>query len=305
MGGGFVSFFAPRQGHSAAEAIGSWRILRGTEPFFESFSVHHHDGYEFFLHVRNGAYYQLGQRVFPLQDYHLLAIPPGQSHGLVSPYPLQDFERLVVQVSTELLEQLQFDGINARTIIDRCCAQATAPLFLAPQDYLQLQRLAAAIPPDGENLTPLERMEALGYLSVMLSLFCQTFSEARRIERSLTQDPLMQDVYNHLLERFSEDCSLDALAERFNISKFHLSHRFSETYGTSLHQFVLRCRVAYAQLLIRQGEPMMSVYYQCGFNDYSAFVRAFSRIAGINPRAWRRQQQTLTTPTQPTPPFFV
>ena len=295
-----MSFFAPRQGHSAGEATTGWRIIRGRVPYFDDFSVHHHDGYEFFLHVRNGTYYQLGQQVFPLQDNQLLVVPPGQNHGLVSPHPLRNLEQLVVQVSTDLLEQLHFDGTTARTIIDRCCGQATTQLFLAPQDYLQLQKLAASIPPDGEALAPLERMEALGYLSVMLSRFCQAFSEARSLERQLAQDSLMQDVYNHLLERFAEDCSLDALAERFNISKFHLSHRFSETYGTSLHQFVVRCRVAYAQLLIRQGEPMMSIYYQCGFNDYSAFVRAFSRIVGVSPRAWRRQQQP-----PPSPPFLV
>lgn len=294
-----MSFFAPKQGQAVAETVGDWRILRGAVPYFDNFSVHHHEEYEFFLHVRNGTYYQLGQRVFPLQDYHLLVMSPGQTHGLVSPHPLRDFERLVVQVSADMLEHLQFDGTNARTIIDRCCGQTSAPLLLAPQDYLRLQKLAASIPTDSENLTPLERMEALGYLSVMLSLFCQACTNARRMERQLGQDSLMQDVYNHLLERFSEDCSLDALAERFNISKYHLSHRFSETYGTSLHQFVLRCRVAYAQLLIRQGEPMMSVYYQCGFSDYSAFVRAFSRITGTTPRAWRKQQ------SPPTPPFLV
>lgn len=298
-----MSFFVPIQGQSSVETFGDWRILHGSVPYFDNFSVHHHEEYEFFLHVRNGTYYQLGQRVFPLQDYHLLVMQPGQPHGLVSPHPLRDFERLLVQVSAELLEHMQFDGTNARAIIDRCCGQTSAPLLLAPQDYLRLQKLAASIPTDSDNLSPLERMEALGYLSVMLSLFCQACTNARRLEHHLTQDSLMQDVYNHLLERFSEDCSLDALAERFNISKFHLSHRFSETYGISLHQFVLRCRVAYAQLLIRQGEPMVSAYYQCGFSDYSAFVRAFSRIVGISPRAWRRQQQS--TPTPPSPPFLV
>lgn len=285
-----MTFFAPRQESSARDATTGWRIARGSIPYFDDFAIHHHDGYEFLLHVRNGAYFQLGQRVFPLQNYHLLVMTPGQTHGLVSPHPLRNFERLVVQVSAELLEHLQFEGTNARTIIDRCCGQVSAPLLLAPQDYLRLQKLAASIPDDSESLSPLERMEALGYLSVMLSLFCQAFIEARSAERQLAQDSLMQDVYNHLLERFAEDCSLDALAERFNISKFHLSHRFSETYGTSLHQFVLQCRMAYAQLLIRQGEPMMSIAYQCGFNDYSTFVRAFTRFNGTTPRAWRKQQ---------------
>ena len=67
-----MSFFAPRQGHSGGEATTGWRIIRGRVPYFDDFSVHHHDGYEFFLHVCNGTYYQLGQQVFPLQDYQLL-----------------------------------------------------------------------------------------------------------------------------------------------------------------------------------------------------------------------------------------
>lgn len=301
-----MPLLASKKVQPAAETHENWQVTHGLAHYYGNFTLHVHDGYEFFLHARGGGLYQLGQQVFPLQAYHLVAVRPRQPHGLVSSRPLQDFERLVVQVSADVLEQMRFEGTSVKDIVDRCCEQSAAQVFLSPQSYLQLQTLAAAIRPSDDALSPLERMEAHGYLSVLISRFCQALTHARRMERSLTQDSLMQDVYNHILERFAEDCSLDALAERFSISKFHLSHRFSQTYGMSLHQFVLRCRVAYAQLLIRQGEPMMSVYYQCGFNDYSSFVRAFSRIAGVSPRAWRKQQLAASgAASQPTPPFFA
>lgn len=277
-------------GTPAEDHSGGWRVRHECLKQPHPASVHYHDGYEFFLHIRGGGYYQLGRQVITLQPYQLVIIRPNQPHGLINNLPVSDFERLLVRVDTSTLTQMQFAGTSMKNILDRFLSQPVSYIQFTPQDYLQLKSICAVIRPPEEVLTPLERIEVIGALSVLLSRFCQAATDARLLEKKHAQDSLLQDVYNHILERFAEDCSLEALAERFNISRYHLAHRFSEIHGVSLHQFVLQCRMAYAQLLIRQGEPMMSIAYQCGFNDYSTFIRAFTRFNGTTPRNWRRQQ---------------
>lgn len=267
----------------------AWQVRYAVSPRYEHFRLHRHDMYEFYVHIRNASLYQIDRQVFPLHPFQLVVIPPQCTHGLVSTGPLKNYERLHVQVSPQALEQLPCGHSTLRELVDKYCLRPSRPLLISSQECLQLRELAIAIAPPETLTTPLEQMEAMGYLTAMLSRICQLLTNAGK-SAAPRHSPLMQAVYHYVRDHFAEDCSLDALAEEFNINKFHLSHRFSETFGFSVHQFVLDCRIAHAQQLIRQGEPLMTVFYRCGFNDYSSFVRAFTRTMGLSPRAWRDQQ---------------
>lgn len=285
-----MSPMAPQEPGTLALLPDAWHIWENFTPRFEHASVHHHNGYEFFLHVRGGGLYRLDQQVFTLQPYQLLIIRPQQIHGPLSRQPLVNFERLLIQVSENVLSQLHFHGTSLRNIVEQHCSREQEQILLTPQDYLQLKSLMELVPPAREIASVAARSEALGYLTVLLSRFCRSMDAARQHDEPAGSDGLMAQVRDHILAHFMEDCSLESLSARFSISKYHLSRRFSETYGIGLHQYVLQCRMAYARKLIRQGDPMMLISYQCGYNDYSSFVRAFTRFYGANPRAWRKQQ---------------
>jgi AraC-like DNA-binding protein len=51
----------------------------------------------------------------------------------------------------------------------------------------------------------------------------------------------------------------------------------------------LQKRLILAQSLIREGLTMMDVSIQCGFNDYSNFVRAFKKNFDISPKKYSKQ----------------
>ena len=254
--------------------------------------------YEFYIHIRNGQFFQLNDEVFPLHPYQVVIIPPNNPHSLISFGELVNYECFSLRVQPEVLSLLTFGSTSLQNVVDRCCSQSHPLTYISPQEFMQLTAMASVIQPASASLPSLSIVEALGCLSVMISRFCSFVTDTPRNTPGV-QDILMREVYNYILERFSEDCSLDILADRFSISKYHLSHRFAQTYGISVHQFVLRCRIAYAQLLIRQGEVMSQVYDRCGFSDYSSFVRAFTRIAGVSPREWRHQQAFMTISSRP------
>ena len=97
---------------------------------------------------------------------------------------------------------------------------------------------------------------------------------------------VVYDILEYINSNFQEDLSLDALANRFFISKYHLSREFNRIVGTSVYRYIIQKRLILAKQLISSGVPTSTVYQQCGFGDYSNFYRAFKAEYQMSPREY-------------------
>ena len=82
------------------------------------------------------------------------------------------------------------------------------------------------------------------------------------------------------------DQTLDALAERFFISKYHLLRKFEAQVGTTVHRYILQKRLLNAKQLLAGGLAPSEVCTYCGFGDYANFYRAFRAEYGTTPRQY-------------------
>ena len=80
--------------------------------------------------------------------------------------------------------------------------------------------------------------------------------------------------------------TLDALAERFFISKYHLLRKFEAQVGTTVHRYILQKRLLNAKQLLAGGLAPSEVCTYCGFGDYANFYRAFRAEYGTTPRQY-------------------
>lgn len=81
-----------------------------------------------------------------------------------------------------------------------------------------------------------------------------------------------------------EEISLDALVELFFVSKYHLSHQFSQSVGTSVYRYVLLKRLQHARRLLLEGRSPGEACRGSGFQDYANFYRSFRAVYGISPQ---------------------
>lgn len=98
-------------------------------------------------------------------------------------------------------------------------------------------------------------------------------------------------------ENLQGDISTADLARECSLSAGHFARAFRHTTGLSPHQWLLRRRIDKAHGLLRDGRlSLVEIARVCGFADQSHFTKTYTRLCGISPGVWRRQQECAPKP---------
>lgn len=102
-------------------------------------------------------------------------------------------------------------------------------------------------------------------------------------------DAKIQQTLSYINENLSSELTVDALAERVFLSKYHFMRLFKSQTGSTVHAYIRQKRLLYAARLIREGADVYQAAADSGFGDYSAFHRAFRESFGTSPGKLKRQ----------------
>lgn len=283
-------------------AIRTYQCRHEGRKAFAPDDLHTHNAYEVYIHIRGHQSFHIAHDVHVLRPMDAIVTAPGQVHGLVGGQQHGEHECLLLHLTEQQLDELSCRRFSLRNELERITRLPGQRLLLNMEQWRSISPLAAGVKDDLPDLLPVERQISFGCLSTILGILsfaAQPGHPTYVAQRNTTQ--AIRHIGSHIAQHFTEDCSLDALAEMFNMSKFHLARRFEAAYGASPHQYMLRCRISCAKRLLLQGEAPSSVSQACGFNDYSSFLRAFTKQTGMSPTAWRKAQRdsTLSPAGQP------
>lgn len=102
----------------------------------------------------------------------------------------------------------------------------------------------------------------------------------------------MKAIMRYLEKHFNDPVSLDHLAIRFNISKYHLAREFKKYSGISPHEFLITCRITYAKNALKYSDqPIAAIAEETGTPNVSHFINLFKDREGTTPLAYRRTWQ--------------
>ncbi len=122
----------------------------------------------------------------------------------------------------------------------------------------------------------------------ILTLIC-TESDARENPDSALGDKL-KNILHYLDEHYTENLSLDQLAEQFYISKYYLAREFKKEFGTTIIQYVLTKKITNAKELLRYSNSSIEeIARLCGIDDASYFNKIFKRMEGCTASEYRRR----------------
>jgi AraC-like DNA-binding protein len=89
----------------------------------------------------------------------------------------------------------------------------------------------------------------------------------------------------------ARDWKIEALADAIALSRSALYDRFVRLVGQPPMQYLAQWRMQVASNLLRQSHaPVASIALDVGYDSEAAFARAFKRLVGMPPAAWRRSR---------------
>lgn len=92
----------------------------------------------------------------------------------------------------------------------------------------------------------------------------------------------INQIAQYVYDNIEEVLSLDFLAEKFSVSKYHLNRLFFAQTGMNLGEFIQRRRMELAYELIRCNDlSVIEAAIKVGYESPTAFSRAFKKLFGI------------------------
>lgn len=138
-----------------------------------------------------------------------------------------------------------------------------------------------------ENNNGNDRAVCSALMQLILSRILPQLSLHRN--RSSDYQELTYQIAQYVSEHYREPLTLDMLARNLGISRFHLSHVFSEKIGQHFSTYLSSIRADRARALLAGTElSVTEIAAEAGFESQRTFFRAFREQCGMTPLEYRR-----------------
>lgn len=241
--------------------------------------VHHHDFYEVYFFLNGNVRFIVEDRTYSLREGDILLVSPGELHRAVSESDAP-VERIVLWIDKKFLSGLHEPGEE----LSSCFRPGVNRIHPMPVARMEIQGIAMELVNEYYGNAYCSSLATLGhFIRLMVAVNRAALFSAEKGQNDTESQTLALKVLSYIGEHFTEDISLDNLASRFFVSKYHLSHEFSRVVGTSVYKYVILKRLVTARQLIANGMSPGDACHECGYRDYANFYRAFVSLYGEKP----------------------
>lgn len=243
----------------------------------EEYQLHCHNFYEVYHYISGDVSYRVEGRRYELKSQCVLLLAPHVFHG-VRIESSRPYERFAIHFHPAALSQE-----NASLLLRPFqSASSGVGVYFADTERFHLSAFfedvlsSASLEEDIRNLAVQIRLE---------NLLLQILHMSRKV-RGITlapQNDTIQEVLKYLNHHLDEKITLDSLAQKFYLNKYHLNSLFRRSTGTTVIDYLIHKRLAHAHQLLSEGVSAAEAAERSGFRDYSTFFREYKRKYGIAP----------------------
>lgn len=258
------------------------------------FDFHFHDFNKIIIFISGNVTYLIEGKAYKLKPWDILLISSSEIHRAIIGAS-GTYERMIIWVNSNFLQRHNSGGCNLMDCFDIASKEKRNILRLnnelLRQGKYMLSQLKKECSCEEFGSQVLQNSLFLQFMVYLNRLYLKPEAGIHQVEGDYNEG--IGEVIAHINENICEDMSIESLAARFYMSRYHLMHKFKSQTGYTIHSYILQKRLIMANALIKAGKTMTEACTECGFGDYSSFVRAFKRMYGLPPKRHHKMVEEL------------
>lgn len=255
--------------------------LRDTEG--QELDFHFHEFDKVVILLSGQVDYMVESSTYPLRPWDILLIKHHAIHKALidrsAPY-----ERVILYLDSQCLGR-SVPEADLLTCFDQADQQGQYLLTPSQADQKTLSALFRAMEEALED-------EQFGAQALRDTFLIQLLIHINRIAQRAGSFQRPETVYNpkiaqtlsYINEHLREPLTVDDLAGRVYLSRYHFMRLFKAQTGATVHSYVQQRRLLCAAQQIRRGVPVSKAAEDSGFTEYSTFYRDFRAAFGVSPK---------------------
>lgn len=243
------------------------------------FPMHAHYTNEIYFFISGKGVYYVEGNSYTLQQNDVLIMRQGETHKLHIDKS-QSYERIAIHFSPAIFKN--YPDYILKPFNDRPLGrlnQLHTSSFATDHYISTFNLIRNAI----ESKNPSFHLTA--HLFSLVSEIYLAYEKQLKIEQQPDSNYLIVNIVDFINNNLYADISLDALSERFYLSKSQINRLFKKATGTTVWNYILIKRLMKAKSFIEHGETALAASNKCGFRDYSTFYRAYKSRFGCSPKS--------------------
>ena len=250
----------------------------------ESVDWHYHTFHKIIEFLGGESGYGVEGKQYLLQPGDLVLVPQGCIHRPEAE-PNAPYERRILYLSPEFLRRAG-GSCDLAACFDR--AREEFRFVVHPADGTGGAQLAALEHAEREDAFGRELLAQSLLFQFLIGLNRAMADDLLQYAKPAAYDRKIESILRYLSEHLTEPVSIDDLAARFFISKYHMMRQFRAQTGYTIHGYLTGKRLMFARAMIAAGTPVLQASEESGFGDYSAFLRAYRKQFGAAPNQEKR-----------------
>lgn len=248
-------------------------------------SMHIHDSYEIYFSISGGKQFLIDNRFYDIRPGDLFFINQFESHYLTQ-IDQQVHERIVLSIYPDYLKWLSTESTDLNVCFS--IRNIPSPHRVALSDEEQkrfiyfIHRLVSS---SGYGADIVER----SVFSEMMVFLNRAFTRHGKMENSdpeVSYHSQVDDILSYINQNIQTSLTIEDLSGHFYLSPSYLCRIFKSTTGMTINKYITAKRITLSKALLAEGCSVSETCERCGFNDYSNFLKAFTKAVGISPKKY-------------------
>ncbi len=249
------------------------------------FDFHYHDFNKIIIFLSGKVVYHIEGKAYTLKPWDILLVNHHEIHKPMIDTS-EEYERVAIWINWDFVNKHNGADANLLHCFQKAASQKFNLLRLSPEGVSTIRQILFSLEEACKD-------QEFGSQVLQNSLFLQLLVLLNRaflgietpgLHQDIECDAAIEDILEYINGNLGEELSVDQLASLFYTSKYYLMRKFKKQTGYTLHNYIQQKRLIAANGLIKEGKPLSFVCAECGFGDYSNFVRAFKKMFGLSPK---------------------